>query len=61
MANATERITVPVTTEDEQLLEGLIEQLAKSTAQASTAIDDALGFVEASNERIAAMEAGRAH
>jgi hypothetical protein len=47
--------------EDEKMLEGMIEQMAKTTAQASAAIEDALAFVEASNERIVAMEAGRAH
>jgi hypothetical protein len=47
--------------EDEQMLDGMIEQMVKTTAQASAAIDDALAFVEASNQRIAALEAGRAH
>ena len=42
--------------EDEKLLEGMIEQMNKTTAQANAAIDDALAFVEASNKRIAAME-----
>ncbi len=46
--------------EDEKMLEGMIEQMVKTTAQASDAIEDALAFVEASNERIAAMENGRA-
>lgn len=45
--------------EDERLLEGMIEQMVKTTAQASAAIDDALAFVEASNKRIAALEAKR--
>ncbi|MBI3146851.1 MAG: hypothetical protein HYZ18_16660 [Pseudogulbenkiania sp.] len=43
--------------EDEAILEGMIEQMAKTTAQASAAIDDALAYVEASNRRIAALEA----
>jgi len=48
--------------EDETMLEGMIEQMMKTTAQASAAIDDALAFVDASNERIAAMEAkGASH
>jgi hypothetical protein len=47
--------------EDEQLLEGMIDQMLKTTALASAAIDDALAFVNASNERIAAMESGRTH
>ena len=71
MATATVRIPVLVTaqenaaasfrpSEDEQLLEGMIVQMLKTTAQASAAIDDALAFVEASNKRISAMESGRA-
>ncbi len=44
--------------ENEAMLEGMIEQMLKTTAQANAAIDDALAFVEASNERIARMEAG---
>ena len=47
--------------EDEQLLEGMIDQMLKATTRASEAIDDALEFVDASNNRIAAMESGRAH
>ena len=43
--------------EDDSMLEGMIEQMMKTTAQASAAIDDALAFVDASNERIDAMEA----
>lgn len=42
--------------EDDKLLEGMIDQMNKTTAQASAAIDEALEFVEASNKRIAAME-----
>ncbi|MDR1936323.1 MAG: hypothetical protein LBS49_12220 [Candidatus Accumulibacter sp.] len=42
--------------EDEKLLENMIEQMNKTTAQANAAIDEALAFVEASNQRIAAME-----
>lgn len=41
---------------DEVLLEWMIEQMNKTTAQASAAIDDVLVFVEDSNKRIAAME-----
>ena len=41
------------------LLEGLIDQMNKSTAQASAAIDKALAFVEASNTRIDEMERNR--
>lgn len=42
--------------EDEQVLEGMIDQMNKTTAQASKAIDAALTFVKASNKRITAME-----
>ena len=43
--------------EDDKMLEGMIDQMAKTTAQASAAIDDALAYVEASNQRIATIEA----
>ena len=42
--------------EDEKMLEGMIDQMNKTSAQACAAIDQALEFVEASNQRIAAME-----
>lgn len=42
--------------DEEQMLEGMIDQMNKTTAQASAAIDRALAAVEASNKRIAAME-----
>ena len=42
--------------EDEQILEGMINQMNKTTVQANAAIDNALMFVEASNKRIASME-----
>lgn len=42
--------------EDEAALEGIIGQVLKTTEQASRAIDDALEFVAASNQRIEAME-----
>lgn len=42
--------------EDDRILDGMIGQMVKTTAQASAAIDDALAFVEASNRRIAVME-----
>lgn len=45
--------------EDGRMLEGMIDQMAKTTAQACAAIDDALDFIEASNRRIAAMESRR--
>ena len=42
--------------EDDLMLEGVIEQMNKTTEQANAAIDKALAFVAASNKRIAAME-----
>ena len=45
--------------DDDQMLEGMIRQMAKTTARASAAIDEALSFVEASNKRIKALEAKR--
>ncbi|TAN49849.1 MAG: hypothetical protein EPN21_10415 [Methylococcaceae bacterium] len=45
--------------EDDELLEGMVAQMQKTTTQAERAIDDALAFVEASNQRIAAMESRR--
>ncbi len=42
--------------EDDKLLEGMIDQMNKTTTQANSAIDEALSFVAASNKRIAAME-----
>lgn len=42
--------------EDDRMLEGMIDQMNKTTAQANEAIDRALAFVEASNRRIAKME-----
>ncbi|MDD2744690.1 MAG: hypothetical protein PHV02_20715 [Rhodocyclaceae bacterium] len=47
--------------EDDKILEGMIDQMLKTTAQASAAIDDALAFVEVSNRRISAMEARQTH
>lgn len=41
---------------EEVLLVRMIEEMDKSTVKASTAVDDALAFVEASNRRIAEME-----
>lgn len=42
--------------EEDKVLEGMIDQMNKTTLEASAAIDKALAFVEASNKRIAAME-----
>lgn len=42
--------------DDDKILEGMIDQMNKTTAQANAAIDKALAEVEASNKRIAAME-----
>jgi len=45
--------------EDDKALEAMIDQMLKATERANRAIDDALAFVEASNKRIAALEAQR--
>jgi len=42
---------------DDQILEGMIRQMAESTARASAAMDDAIAFVAASNARMAKLEA----
>ncbi|MFA6314534.1 MAG: hypothetical protein WCV99_09935 [Sterolibacterium sp.] len=42
--------------EDEKILAGMIDQMNKTTAQASAAMDNAFALIEASNKRIAAME-----
>lgn len=42
--------------EDDKILEGMIAQMIKTTDQANAAIDAALAFVDASNQRIAVME-----
>jgi hypothetical protein len=42
--------------EDDQMLEAMIDQMLKTTAKASQAIDAALASVEASNKRLAALE-----
>ncbi|NDU88516.1 MAG: hypothetical protein G3I08_01315 [Ferrovum sp.] len=42
--------------EENSMLVGLLDQMNKTTARADAAIEDALAFVEASNQRIAAME-----
>ena len=42
--------------EDEQILDGMIAQMLKTTVQANQAIDAAISFVETSNARIATME-----
>ncbi len=41
--------------EDEALLEGLLNQVAKTTKQAEKAIDDALAYVAASEKRLAKL------
>jgi hypothetical protein len=42
--------------EDDDLLEGLLAQMQKTTLQAEAAIEAALDFVAASNQRIAVIE-----
>lgn len=41
---------------NEEVLDGMIDQMLKTTTQASAAIDDALAYIEASNERIAMLQ-----
>ena len=43
--------------EDDKIMEGMIDQMLKATERAERAIEDTLEYVAASNERIAAMEA----
>ena len=43
--------------DDDSVLEGMINQMLKATERAEQAIDDALDFVAESNQRIARMEA----
>jgi len=43
--------------EDDKALEAIIDQMLKATERADQAIDEALSFVDASIQRIAAMEA----
>lgn len=45
--------------EDDAVLEGMIAQMLKTTQQAEQAIDETLAYVEASNQRIAALETHR--
>lgn len=45
--------------QDDAALEGMIDQMAKTTKAANRALDDALAYVEKSNKRIAAMESKR--
>ena len=45
--------------DDARLIVPMIEQMVRTTAKASAAIDDALAHVEASNRRIARLEAKR--
>ncbi|CAG7855992.1 hypothetical protein MCAMS1_00321 [biofilm metagenome] len=43
--------------EDQDLLEGLLEQVVKITANTGQAIDDALEYVTASEQRLAKLDA----
>ena len=54
MRRAAESYSPP---EDEQALNAVIDQMLKATDHAESAIDGAIDFIEASNKRIAAMEA----
>lgn len=42
-----------------ELLEGMLDQVLKSTARASAAIDDAVAYVEGSNKKLAILEGKR--
>ena len=42
--------------DDAEMLLGMIDQMIKTTAKASAAIDDAMQFVDASNKRMALLE-----
>lgn len=42
--------------DDDEILEGMIDQMLKTTTRANAAIDEVLAFVEASNKRIAKLE-----
>lgn len=42
--------------DDDALLEALLDQIAKTTRQADEAIDDALAFVAASEERLRKLQ-----
>jgi len=46
-------------TQEEDLLETMLNKMVKSTTQANEALDDALAFIEQSDQRIAAMDANR--
>ncbi len=41
--------------DDDKILEALFDQLDKSLKKTSTTVDDALAFIEASNQRIDAL------
>jgi len=45
------------TAEDNDMLENMIEQMLGATNKAERSIDEAIAYVEASNQRIAIMEA----
>lgn len=45
--------------EDDKALEAMINQMLKATERANQAINEALAFVKASNQRISVMEARR--
>lgn len=46
---------------DGKVLNGMIDQMNKTTVQASAAIDEALAYVDASNKRIEVLERRAAH
>lgn len=45
--------------DETEIFNGMIDQMIETTNRASDAIDDALEFIDASNKRMAALEAAR--
>jgi len=45
--------------QDDAAMEGMIDQMLKTTKAANRALDDALAYVEQSNKRMSAMETKR--
>ena len=45
--------------DESEMLLGMIDQMIKTTARASAAIDDAMEFVDASNKRMAELDSAR--
>lgn len=52
-------LATAILSDSDQVLEGMIDQMAESTRRADAAIDEALEAVESSNKRIADNESRR--